>query len=206
MSTPLPVYEVTPLRTARVKFTPLRMENIHTHFRWNNDPELNRLDSEIPYEEEKFGKFKGRFEKMCEDPSPSRRTFEIHVLDDGEETLIGVAYVTHISPHNLHGQVGITIGERNYWGRGYGRESFELLLSYCFEALELHRVSAETFEYHTAWKDLVEGMGFQKEGTVREYLRRDGRYWDKEIYALLEQEYEVPRPKADEAPSVEQVA
>ncbi|PSQ91493.1 MAG: N-acetyltransferase [Bacteroidetes bacterium QH_2_63_10] len=200
----LPVHDDTSLRTSRVELTPLHMENIHTHFRWNNDPELNRLDSEIPYEEESFGTFKSRFEQMCDNPSPSHRNFEIHA--HGDETLIGVAYATRISPHNRHAQVGITIGDRDYWGRGYGRESFELLLSYCFEKLGLHRVSAETFEYHTAWRDLVEGMGFQKEGTIREYLRRDGKYWDKEIYGLLERDYRAPRSVAEEMASVEAAA
>jgi RimJ/RimL family protein N-acetyltransferase len=194
------VQDVTPLRRDRVEFTPLRMENIHTHFRWNNDPELNRLDSEIPYEKEKFGEFKSRFEQMCENPAPSRRTFEIHAHDDGE--LIGLAYATHISTHNRHAQVGITIGDRDYWGRGYGRTSFELLLSYCFDEIELHRVSAETFEYHTAWRDLIEGMDFHKEGTTREYLYRDGKYWDKEIYGLLEREYRVRRDEDEESASV----
>ncbi len=201
MSTPPPVPEVTPLRGERVEFTPLQMENIHTHFRWNNDPELNRLDSEVPYEEESFGAFKSRFERMCEEPTPSHRTFEIHALD--EETLIGVAYATHISLHSRHATVGITIGDRDYWGRGYGRASFEVLLSYCFDQLDLHRVSAETFEYHTAWQDLVEGMGFEKEGTARDYLRRDGRYWNKDLYALLETKYRARRAETGEMASLE---
>lgn len=167
---------------------PLRMDNIHTHFRWNNDAELNRLDSELPYEEESFGTFKARFERLCTESSPSHRHFEIH--DRVEEELIGVAYATQISEHNRHALVGITIGERAYWGQGYGKESLRLLLEYCFEALELHRVSAETFEYNTTWRDLVKGLGFQKEGTAREYLYRDEEYWDKELFGLLEHEYE----------------
>ncbi len=201
MNVPLSVHEVTPLQASRVELTPLHIENIHTHFRWNNDPELNRLDSEVPYEEESFGAFKNRFEHMCDNPPPSHRNFEIHALDD--EKLIGVAYATRISAHNRHAQVAITIGDRDYWGQGYGRESFELLLSYCFENLDLHRVSAETFEYHTAWRNLVEGMGFRREGRVQEYLHRDGKYWDKEIYGLLEQEYRVRHSKTEERASVE---
>lgn len=182
-----PTHQVTPLEEGRVRFTPLQMENIHTHFRWNNDPELNRLDSEIPHEEESFGDFKERFEQLCNDPSPEHRDFEIH--DVVEDQLIGVAYVARISPYHHHALVGITIGEREYWGQGYGKESLRLLLRYCFQDLELHRVSAETFEYNTAWRDLIEGTGFVKEGTAREYLFRDGEYWDKAFYALLEEEY-----------------
>lgn len=166
---------------------PLRMENIHTHFQWNNDPELNRLDSELPHKEESFGVFKQRFERLCDESLSSHRHFEIH--DQVQDMLIGVAYVARISEHHSHGLVGITIGVRDYWGQGYGKESLRLLLEYCFGALDLHRVSAETFEYNTAWRDLVQGMGFAQEGTVRDYLYRDETYWDKEIYSMLENEY-----------------
>ena len=187
MSTPDPTHSATPIEGGRVRFTPLQMENIHTHFRWNNDPELNRLDSEVPYEEESFGTFKERFEQLCNNPSPAHRDFEIHDVEEGQ--LIGVAYVARISSHHHHGMVGVTIGEREYWGRGYGKESLRLLLRYCFQEIDLHRVSAEAFEYNTAWRDLIDGFGFTKEGTAREYLYRDGEYWDKELYALLESEY-----------------
>jgi RimJ/RimL family protein N-acetyltransferase len=190
MTTAQAIRDITPLEHGRVRFTPLQMDNIYTHFRWNNDPELNRLDSEVPYEEETFGEFKKRFEQMCYNPPATHRDFEIHA-EDG--TLIGVAYVSRISTYNRHGLLGITIGERDYWGRGYGRESLNLLLDYCFSVLELHRVSAETFEYNTAWRELVEGMGFVKEGTAREYLHRDGRFWDKDNYALLRREYAEQR-------------
>ena len=198
-----PTHQVTPLEKGRVRFTPLKMKNIHTHLRWNNDSELNRLDSEIPHEEESFGNFKERFEQLCNDPSLSHRDFEIH--DAVQDELIGVAYVARISFHHDHALVGVTIGERDYWGKGYGKESLRLLLHYCFQTLDLHRVSAEAFEYNTAWGDLVEGVGFTREGTAREYLFRDGTYWDKKHYALLEQEWrdrfeeDIPTTSAEAA-------
>jgi RimJ/RimL family protein N-acetyltransferase len=184
----------------RVVFTPLDMANIYTHFRWNNDPELNRLDSEVPYEEETFGEFKQRFERMCYDATPTTYDFEIHVTGedtreggDDDNALIGVAYVADISLHNRHGLVGVTIGERGFWSRGYGRESLELLLAFCFDDLALHRVRAETFEFNAAWAGLVQAAGFVKEGVARDYLLRDGVYYDKMNYALLEPAYREAR-------------
>lgn len=172
----------------RVQFTELQLENLYTHFRWNNDPELNRLDSELPYREETLGAFKKRFEHLIYHATPENQDFEIHA-EDG--TLIGVAYVAGISQHNRHCLVGVTIGAQDYWGQGYGRESLELLLRHCFETLEMHRVSTETFEYNDAWRRLVEDAGFQQEGTQRDYLYRDGAFWDKDNYALLRHEYEA---------------
>lgn len=197
MSTPVTPQQITPVSEGRVRFMPLQMENIHTHFRWNNDAELNRLDSEIPYEEESFGAFKKRFERLCTHSASGHRHFEIH--DTVDDILIGIAYATRISTHHHHAVVGITIGERDYWRCGYGKESLRLLLRYCFQELELHRVSTETFEYNAAWRDLVEGMGFSREGTAREYLYRDGQYWDKGRYALLEREYNQRHDPVDSA-------
>ncbi|HET6566865.1 MAG TPA: GNAT family protein [Rhodothermales bacterium] len=174
------------LKGRRVRLTPLQLENIHRHFEWNNDPELNRLDSEIPFVRESFGDFKERFEEMVFHPSTGVRDFEIHAEDDA---LIGVAYIMDLSPHNRHCLVGVTIGDRDRWGKHYGRESLEVLLDYCFNELELHRVATETFEYNTAWKQLVVEAGFSQEGTERDYLFREGQFWDKVVFSLLEPEY-----------------
>lgn len=161
------------LDSARVELTPLHWENLYKHFQWNNDPELNRLDNELPYEKESLSTFKRRFEQMVYQPGPDSRDFEIKA-EDG--TVIGVAYVVNISPHNRHCTIGITIGDRNYWGKGYGRAAIRKLLRYCFEELEMHRVGAEIFAYNTAWRKLVEWAGFNKEGTDRDYLYRDGQF------------------------------
>ncbi|MFB3132128.1 MAG: GNAT family N-acetyltransferase [Rhodothermales bacterium] len=48
---------------------------------------------------------------------PDSRDFEI-CAEDG--TVIGVAYVAGISSHNRHCTIGLTIGDRDYWGKGYG--------------------------------------------------------------------------------------
>ena len=178
------------LEGERVTLTPLRYENIYKHFEWNNDPELNRLDSELPYRRESFADFKARFEQMVDHPGPHSLDLEIHAEND---ELIGLAYAVDISPHNRHCTVGVTIGDRNYWGDGYGRESLELLLEHCFDTLDMHRVHTETFEYNEAWQNLVRDAGFKQEGVERDYLYRDDEYWDKEVYSMLEDEYRVPR-------------
>lgn len=181
------------LRGERVLLTPLHFENIYKHFEWNNDPELNRLENELPYEKEAFGAFKARFEQMVYHPVPQNRDFEIHAADG---TLIGLAYAVDISVHNHHCTVGITIGDRDFWGSGCGCESLELLLQYCFDELGMHRVTAETFEYNEAWRTLVQDAGFKRDGVERDYLYRDGEYWDKEVYSLLAEEFAAPRGRA----------
>lgn len=185
---PREVSDVVVMRGSRVVLTRLQFENIHKHFEWNNDPELNRLDSEVPFERETFGVFKARFERMVYRSSPQHLDFEIHLRDG---TLIGLAYVMDISPHNRHCTVGVTIGDRSHWGVGFGRESLELLLDYCFNALGMHRVSTAAFEYNEPWRRLIRDAGFRRDGIERDYLYRDGAFWDKEVYSLLAEEYQA---------------
>lgn len=192
VSVPSPGMSIKPdseevvLEGDRITLTPLQIENIYKHFEWNNDPELNRLDNELPFRKEPFGVFKERFEQMVYRPIPDTIDFEVHV-EDG--TLIGVAYAVDISKNHRHCSIGVTIGDRDFWGQGYGRESLEVLLDYCFNKLGMHRVSTETFEYNEAWRQLVKDAGFQREGVERDYLFRDEAYWDKEVYGMLEEEY-----------------
>jgi RimJ/RimL family protein N-acetyltransferase len=178
------------LKGDSVHFTRLQLQNIYTHFDWNNDPELNNLDSEIPYVEEGFGDFKRRFERLVYDPRPNGLDYEVHANDG---TLIGVAYVTDISEYNAHGTIGITIGNRDYWGKGYGRDALAVLLDHCFEDLGMHRVSAETFEFNDAWRRLVQWAGFEREGVVADFVRRGDEFFDKEIYGLVEGAYRYRR-------------
>ena len=67
----------------RISFDRLRIENIYIHFKWNNDPELNRLDSEAPYSPESFGAFKKRFERMARSEHPHNRDRGSFVTVDG---------------------------------------------------------------------------------------------------------------------------
>lgn len=170
----------------KVKFTPLQMENIYRHHEWNNDPELNRLDSELPYEEESFGDFKKRFERMIDSTDGTHLDFEIHA-EDGK--VIGVADLTSISDYHRRCKASITIGDRDYWGKGYGRDALNTLLAYCFDDLNMHRVTTQTFEYNDAWRRLVKWAGFEFEGRMTDYLFHDGRYFDKELFGLVETAY-----------------
>lgn len=180
----------------RLVLTPLQMDNVHTHYQWNNDPDLNRMDSETPFEPEPYGRFLRRFERLVYDPPVDARDFEVHVKDG---SLIGVAYVDQINPIHRRCRVGVTIGDRDRWGQGYGGETLRLLLHVLFTETDVHRVATASFEYNTAWKRILADTGFQPESCLRDYVYREGRYWDMETYSMLRSEYEAngrPAPQS----------
>ena len=178
--------EKTPIEGRRVLLTPLQMEHLHTHYRWNNDEALNRLDSETPFVQEPFGAFYRRFEALVYQSQPDARDLEIHTRDGA---LIGVAFIDDIDEGNRRCRIGITIGEPAYRNQGLGRDALEALLPYLFDTLGFHRVTADAFAYNEAWRHLLTSAGFRAEGCLHDYLFRDGRYWDKMIYAMLNTDY-----------------
>jgi RimJ/RimL family protein N-acetyltransferase len=87
--------------------------------------------------------------------------------------------------------VGIGLGEREYWGKGYGSEAMNLILGYGFRQLNLHRVSLDVFEYNPRAVRSYEKCGFQHEGRVRGALNRDGHRWDLIFMGILREEWEA---------------
>lgn len=181
------------LQGPRLILSDLNYANLYTHYDWNNDPELNRLDSERPFQPEALGEFKARFERMVFHPSETAVDFEVHHVEHG---LVGVAYFEAIDAAHRHARFGVTIGARALWGQGLGREAVELLLAYGFGTLGLHRVTADAFAFNGAWKRVLHRCGFRQEGCLREFIYRDGRYWDKEQFGLLQTEYQGLRARA----------
>ncbi len=95
--------------------------------------------------------------------------------------------------------MGIGIGERDYWGRGYGTDAMQVLLRYAFDELNLHRVSLGVFEYNTRAIRAYEKAGFVVEGRGPQELHRDGRRWDMIFMGILREEWQ--RARADAANS-----
>ena len=59
-----------------------------------------------------------------------------------EEITIGNISID-IDAKDRVGKLGIVIGEKQYWGKGYGTESLELMLEYGFNTLNLQRIELE---------------------------------------------------------------
>lgn len=84
----------------------------------------------------------------------------------------------------------------SYWvapehqGDGYGPEAVELFLDAFFGEYDVHGVTAHVFEFNDASRALLERLGFQEEGRMREARFRDGEYVDEYIYGLLRREWE----------------
>ena len=156
--------------------------------RWTRDSEYSRLlDTEQAelWSAKKIQKWR---EEDLESDSIDNQFFNIRALDD--DTVIGFIGLSDI--HWGHGEawVGIGIGDRAYWGKGYGTDAMQVLLRYAFTELNLHRISLGVFEYNQRAIRSYEKAGFVHEGREREFLHRDGSRADALLMGILRSEWE----------------
>jgi RimJ/RimL family protein N-acetyltransferase len=112
--------------------------------------------------------------------------FAIETLEDGK--LIGNCGLHQASPENRHAELGIFIGDRSYWGRGYGTDATRTLCRFGFEMMNLHRIELGVIEGNDRARAIYQRLGFVHEGTRRDAIYKAGRYRDIHIMSLLEGE------------------
>ncbi len=75
------------------------------------------------------------------------------------------------------------------WGHGYATEAAHALLRWAFDTLDLNRVQAEADTRNAASARVLEKLGFQREGTLREDCIVNGDVSDSWVYGLLRREW-----------------
>lgn len=156
--------------------------------RWSLDSEYWRLSASDAALPRSAKLIKEWLEKELGKDNPQLFMFAIRRLEDqqliGEIDLDGVLWT--------HGEsfVGIGLGEREYWGKGYGTDAMRVILKYAFSELNLYRVSLNVFDYNPRAKRSYEKAGFKEEGRCREFLLRDGKRYDLIFMGILRSEWE----------------
>jgi RimJ/RimL family protein N-acetyltransferase len=154
---------------------------------WGTDSEYLRLLSSTPAYPFSVKKIREWVEKELEGKNPTSFLFMIRTLADNH--LIGMMDLGgDLFPHG-EAWVGIGIGERGFWGQGYGTDAMKVILRYGFMELNLRRMSLNTFEYNPRAIRTYEKVGFVHEGRVRKYLLRAGQRWDMIFMGIHREEW-----------------
>ncbi|EMA6344667.1 GNAT family protein [Bacillus cytotoxicus] len=168
----------------RIRLRKLSEDDIPTYHLWRNDPEVMQTTSPIldTYSFEET-------EAFCKQimHATNSKSYIIELKNDNLP--IGITSLIQIDSYNQNAECIIDIGQKDYWGQGYGQEALTLLLNYAFRELNLHRVSLRVFSFNDKAIHLYKKLGFQHEGTCKEAIFRDGAWHDIELFALLQPNY-----------------
>lgn len=173
------------LKGELVRLTVLMKDDLPTFSRWYEDAGFSRLLDAVPA----APKSREQWGKWLEETENNANTYVFGIrLIQGDE-LIGYAELDGILWNHRNCWIGIGIGERENWGKGFGLEAMNIILKFAFHELNLHRIQLSVFSYNHRAISLYEELGFTKEGVFREHLERDGKRYDMYLYGLLRREW-----------------
>jgi RimJ/RimL family protein N-acetyltransferase len=157
--------------------------------RWSRDSHFWRLAHTDPAYPETAPAIK----RELEERPIERLGFSIRTLAD--DRLIGLIGLYAFFWPCREASMGIQIGERDFWGRGYGTDALRVLLRYAFDELNLQRVSLSVLEGNERAVRSYEKCGFREEGRERRVWSYDGRRWDEIYMGLLREEWQGMNPE-----------
>ena len=165
--------------------------------RWNQDTELGRFLDSDPARLLSEKKWKEWLEKDLEKGQTDEVFFAIRALES--DTLIGFTGLFNLYKHHGDTLVAIALGDRNYWGNGFGTDAMRVMLRYAFAELNLRRVGLIVFEYNPRAIRSYEKVGFIPEGRVRGAMLREGKRWDFLYMGILREEWLARQAEASGA-------
>jgi diamine N-acetyltransferase len=171
-------------RGPKVGLGPPSRDNLLRHQKWLNDFEVNRTlhRASLPVTFESAAAWLGGFASQ-----ENRTSFTIYELTTLRP--IGNSGLFQISHSRRCAHFGIMIGEKDYWGRGYGTETTILMLDYAFRFLGLHNVQLGVYAYNERAIGAYTRAGYRVIGRVRESHRLNGRAYDTIFMDCLASEF-----------------
>lgn len=140
-------------------------------YKWFNDSKVTSFQNK--------GIFPNSIEKQTDYynsiiNNPNEIVFAIVELES--DIHIGCVGLHKIDWIHRSAELGIVIGDRSAWGKGIGKDAWKLISKYGFDSLNLHRIYAIIVEGNIASQKSAEAAGFVNDGTIRDFLFKNGKY------------------------------
>lgn len=102
---------------------------------------------------------------------------------------IGNIKIGNINVFHRRAEVGLIIGNRTMWGKGYAAEAIELATKYGFEELNLNKLTAGMYEHNMGSFKAFIKAGWRHVGTLKEHCFSHGKYEDEFVVEICRSEY-----------------
>ena len=169
------------LKGEKTILRPITLKDAPRFVKWLSDPEVNKYTTRKSIslkEENKWIKSLSRLKKT-----------EYHfAIDTIEGAHIGSEEL-FLDVMDKTARLGIMIGDKNYWDKGYGTDAVVILLIFAFNKLNLYKVYLSVFAYNMRAIKLYEKLGFTVEGVRREDIFYEGKRYDLIEMGLLKSEW-----------------
>ncbi len=181
---PLETSRVVFLEGDKIIFRPLDERDLDRIVIWINDPQVRKyLTVFIPMT-------MGAEKKWIESISGSEKNIVLAAIDKETGKHIGNAGLHNINGRNRTATFGFLIGDKDFWGKGYGTEMLDLMLKYAFHTLGLRKVKSSVLAANIGSAKVHEKCGYKKAGVFKNEYLVDGEYVDEILLDVLREDWE----------------
>jgi RimJ/RimL family protein N-acetyltransferase len=164
----------------------LELDDYKKTVRWRNDDEIwNGVLGERYFVSSEYER------KWIEDAISNKDEIRLGVCLRGTAELIGLASIVGIDWLNRSARSQIMIGEKPYWGRGYGGQAMLETVRFGFLHRGFERMWVRIVDTNLASIALHEKIGYKREGVMRRAVFKDGKFRDVVLLSLLRDEFDV---------------
>lgn len=170
------------LEGKKVNLRPLSKDDVSNLTRWINDPAIREfLYAFLPQTEKQEDEW---FNKIGSDDKNI-----VLGIETKEGILIGTMGIHRINWIDRVCTTGALIGEKEYWGKGYGTDAKMFLLDYIFNTLNLRKVCSSVVAFNERSLQYSLHCGYVREGLRRQHIFKKGQYWDFIELGLFKEEW-----------------
>lgn len=111
------------------------------------------------------------------------------IIENESDCSIGRCMLFDVDHINRRAMIGLFIGEKEYWNKGYGTETMILLLDYAFNLLNLNSVMLGCLSLNHRALKCYEKVGFKEIGRRRQARLIANKYYDGVLMDILSSEF-----------------
>jgi RimJ/RimL family protein N-acetyltransferase len=170
------------MKGPRVEMRPVLKSDVPLLTKWINDPDVRMfLKSYLPMSDDD--------EVTWVESLSSRKPTNICFMLVVNGVTIGTMGLHNIRFKDGVATTGALIGEKEYWGKGFGSEAKMLLLNYAFNTLNLRKICSNVIAFNTRSHKYSLKCGYNEEGRRKRQYYQDGRYWDEIQLAVFKRNW-----------------
>lgn len=173
------------IETERLLLRKITLNDASDMFEYASNPEVSQYtmwSTHTSIEDTKY--FLQSLTKMYK----RRELVDWGIVHKAEKKFIGTCGFVEWSMTHSRAEIGYALSRR-YWGEGYMSEAVNAVIEFGFREMSLNRIMGRCEVHNIASARVMEKVGMQMEGILRQHLFVKDRYWDLKIYSILREEF-----------------
>lgn len=173
------------IRGQKTLLRAITRDDLERLWQFNNDVEVELASGGDPPIPQSLARLQAEYENAIAKGGRDGANFAI----EADEKCIGQCALFNFNETAQTCELGITIGDQAYWGRGYGRDAIQSLLDYAFRLRNFRRVHLSVNGNNLRAIQAYKSCGFIEEGCLRAHVWNNGEYIDLVMMGLLRDEW-----------------